>query len=188
MFCFFLLLFVCCTVVSPPGEGTRQRPDGGERHTDSTVGPGYFSFTRRRFLCSSFDFFRIICLFALAVSRYISFSFVCLSIFTLQFISFLMVNFLFLCLFSLLQWIGVAGVCTLCCHSPAQWHDIVLLVQRSCLCPSFVTTELVSINRMKNQRGHRVCWMSTSRKKEERFNVKKAQTFFNENKTLQIFR
>ena len=36
--------------------------------------------------------------------------------------------------------------CLVCaCYSPVQWHDIVLLVQRSCLCRIFVTTGLVSL-------------------------------------------
>ena len=48
-----------------------------------------------------------------------------------------------------------------------SWHctAAVYLIQRSCLCRSFVTTELdkLYISRLKNQRGQWVCWISTSR-------------------------
>ena len=50
------------------------------------------------------------------------------------------------------------------CHSPAQWHGIILLstTYLPVSCRSFVITALAC--RIKNQRGHLVCWISTSRK------------------------
>ena len=57
------------------------------------------------------------------------------------------------------QCTGVAGACMYVEHNAIM----AVLVQRSCLCRGFVTTDLY-LSRMKNQRGHWVCWMSTSRK------------------------
>ena len=90
----FLYFVVVLPVTSPPGEGTQQRPDGGQ-DSDASVGPGYFSSTGRFFsflffsflffsflffsflpfpsLCSLFDFLFgvFICFFALVLSPYI---------------------------------------------------------------------------------------------------------------------
>ena len=62
--------FVVRPVESPPGEGTRWRPDGGTRQR---LGPGYFSSTHRGFLSflSLLSFFFIFCFFALALFLFI---------------------------------------------------------------------------------------------------------------------
>ena len=125
----------------------------GGHDSDSSVGPGYFSSTRRGLLLFSFlsfarsavfyFFFGVfICFFALALSLYLSFYFIFFVTFSL--FHFLFYVFVFLCFpFSLFQGIGVAGVCMYV----EAWHctTAVYLVQRSCLCRSFVTTELVSL-------------------------------------------
>ena len=98
--------------------------------SDSTVGPGYFSSTRRGCLCfalpwSQFVFFRsIFCFSALALSPYSPFPSVCLFIlyFSLIHLHFtLFYIFVFLCL-SLLSFSVSGYLAYLCyaCHSPAQ--------------------------------------------------------------------
>ena len=84
MFCFFLLLFVVLTVASPPGEGTRSRPDGGARQWFFRK-PGVFFLPPvgvfSSFLCSLFYFFFGVYIFlhssSCSFSLYISFYFVC---------------------------------------------------------------------------------------------------------------
>ena len=147
--CFFS--FFCCLLYCLShhlkGRVHDSDPIGGYDR-GSTVSPGYSS-TRQCFLCSSFDFFQSMCFFALALSPDLPmyFLFFCLFIFTSS------LFYIWFCVslssFFFLKCVGVAGVCS-ACHSPAQWHGIVLLstwylVQRSCLCRSFVTTELVSL-------------------------------------------
>ena len=62
------------------------------------------------------------------------------------------------------QCTGVAGACMYVEHNAIM----AVLVQRSCLCRGFVTTDLY-LSRMKNQRGHWVCWMSTSTSRNNGF-------------------
>ena len=62
--------------------------------------------------------------------------------------------------FSLFQCIGVAGVCML-------WHGIVLLLSiwyNVATCVEVLWLQSLYLSRMKNQHGHWVCWMTTSRK------------------------
>ena len=73
--CIFCCLLVVLPVASPPGEGTRQRPDGGARRQFYCCRPGVFFFhpSGFSFPCSSFVFpevNRFTCFFALALSRF----------------------------------------------------------------------------------------------------------------------
>ena len=92
-------------VVSPPGEGTRQRPDGGARQR-FFCRPGVFLFHPSggffSFLSSSFFFFfgAFVCVFALALSpNFFCFSFVCLFLYFFTFSLLLLFLILFLCFF-----------------------------------------------------------------------------------------
>ena len=139
IFCFvlFLLLFVVLPFAWPPGEGTRQRPDGGARQR-FYCRPGVFFFRPSGFSFLFFSllfvwfFFRsIYLLLALAVSLYISFSFVCLFLcfVTLVYIIFLICWYL-LCSLSVFflsfQCIGLAGVCMYAVPVIAQHNDMTL--------------------------------------------------------------
>ena len=74
----------------------------GVHGSDSTVGPGYFSSTRRGFLCFSFDLFRCIHFLLCCCSLYNSCSFVCLFTFPISFFSFIyLLCFFFLSFLSL---------------------------------------------------------------------------------------
>ena len=158
----FFLLFVVLPVASPPREGTRQR--------FYSVGPGqfflpfigilfsFFFYSFAFFPAYLFAYFEVI---TLSLSPCVfPFPFLHVYVVTLQFSLFFILYF---CVSFLFQCIGVAGVC-LCLSQPRtsarHCTAAVYLVQRSCLCRSFVS---LNLSRMKTQRGHWVCWMSTSR-------------------------
>ena len=135
----------------------------------------FFSVLFFSFLCSLLDFslgvlLSFLLLLWLPICFLLSSSLVCFCILLLTRLisfSFLFSTFflVFLCfLFFLFQCIGAADVCSL-------RHGIVLLIlllSTWCNVAACVVVlwpqSLLSIIRMKNQRGHWVCWMSTSRK------------------------
>ena len=135
-FCFlffmFVLLFVVLPVASSPGEGRRQWPGGGARQR-FYCRCGYFSSTRRSFLCSLFFRSIDLLLCSCSVSLHISFTlFVPLFFILVYFILYIFVCFVLFCfmflfvlfvfLFSLFQSIGWLAYVRCACHSPAPWH------------------------------------------------------------------
>ena len=130
LFCFVLFYFffavVCCTACCITSRGgTRRRPDGGARQRFYCK-PGVFSFHPSVFLCSSFDVFRIICFFALALSPYIYILFFCLLIYLYVTSFYLILLFVFLCrcFFSLSVYRGSWRMCVV--PTVAQLNDMAL--------------------------------------------------------------
>ena len=133
--------------------------------TTVRVGPGYFSCTRRCFLCSSFNLFRVYAYLLLLTATILNFtgmvyilflSFICSYIFLLEaFILFC--NLVFVIAFHCFSFFSLSvyrgSLCMyLCCRlsspSTTAWHcaPFAYLIQRTCLCRSFVvTTEGVSL-------------------------------------------
>ena len=96
-------------------------------------------------------------------------------LFALNFLYLFIYSFIFCSCFltfilSLFQSVGVAGVCMLCMSQPSTqrvmtWHGTPYYCCLHHLLPvSYFCDHRACISRAKNQRGHWLCWMSTSRK------------------------
>ena len=134
-FCFFSCLSCVLPVASPPGEGTRQRPDGGARQTAIRPGvflfnPSGFSFFAIRFFF--FGAFFLLCLLLLLLSIYFLFLYLFVYLFILIFfsISFFYFSFRFVScffVFAFFSSFSVSGwLAHVCWIVIAQYNDIAL--------------------------------------------------------------
>ena len=153
LFCFFCCLLYCLSH-HPRGRVHDSYPMGGY-DSDSSVGPGFFSSTRRgvlffSFLCSLFDFFFgvFICFFVLALSPY-KFLFFCLFV---SLIYCVILVYLYSIYFYFFVLLCLSFFSLSVCRGSWPMHIVawrcttaVYLVQRSCPCRSFATTQLASL-------------------------------------------